>query len=157
MTLANMLQQKLSDWHPPGGREALAFTDEASGWAVAIQADRNDVLGCLVWELELRRTRDPGPAASVRAWADRVAARVTGLLEPLKLIEVDTERDEAMLRSEAPSPKGDKLHYYELRLRGTRHAVARRFQTTRDAEKREQVPFALTHEALAKLVADLTS
>ncbi len=34
----------------------FGLTDAASGWTVSLAADRCDELGCLVWELNLRRT-----------------------------------------------------------------------------------------------------
>jgi len=128
------------------------------GWAVAVTADRSDVLGCLVWEMTVRRTTPPAEGASLRAWGERIAARVTGLLEPLKLVEVDVQRNEALLRSDGPTQRGDNVVYYEAILQGTNAAVVRRYQGSRQGNtRREQVPFAITHEALAKLTADLTA
>jgi hypothetical protein len=83
---------------------------------------------------------------------------VTGLLEPLKLIEVDATRSEAVLRSETPAQKGDDVQYYEVLLRGTHAATLNRYQAPRTGPgKRRAVPFALTHEAIAKVVGDLTA
>lgn len=154
MTLTEKLLAKLSEWTPQGtGRHAL--TTAAPGWAVALSADRAESLSCLVWELTLTRT---GPAAdgfTLRAWAEGVAARVTGLLEPLRLLEVDEARGEALLRSDAPAQKGARVAYYEVRLYGTDRATVRRFAADRTQSGREQVSFALTHEVLAKLAGDV--
>ena len=38
-------------------------------------------------------------------------------MEPLRLIEVDAERDTALLRSTAPQQRGDDLFYYEVQLK----------------------------------------
>jgi hypothetical protein len=153
MSLANTLLEKLADWHPQG-RQQLVVPGEP--WTVVLAADRSDQVGCLVWELTLRRAAAPG--TPLAAWAERVAGRVTGLLEPLKLLEVDALRDEALLRSEEPAQRGDKLFYYELLLKGRGEALLRRYHGTRQGNgRREQVAFALTHEALAKLVTDLTA
>jgi len=156
MTLENTLQKRLAEWKPPGGRHDLVATDEKSGWSVTLTADKNDVLGCLVWEMAVRRQ---GPAAEggLRGWADRIVDRVTGLLEPLRVVEVDSERNEALLRSDNPVQKSDKLFYYEVLLKSTTQATIRRFQANHDGSKRTQVAFALTHEALAKFAADLTA
>jgi hypothetical protein len=125
---------------------------------VTLTADRADQLGCLVWELELRKNV---PAASdfaaLQAWAARVAERATGLLELLKVVEVDAARAEALLRSESPVSRGEQVKYYEVVLAGSGNALLRRYQAPRQGTgKREQVAFALTHEALAKLAFDLT-
>jgi hypothetical protein len=155
MSLANQLLEKLADWRPDS-RRSLAVPGQP--WAVTLTADCADQLGCLVWELALRRSAPPAGDRPLQAWAERVAGRVTGLLEPLKLLEVDTLRDEALLRSEEPAERDGQLFYYELLLRGRGEALVRRYHGARNGEaRREQVAFALTHEALAKLVADLTA
>jgi hypothetical protein len=152
MTLANTLLEKLADWLPPE-RASLAVGD-ASG-SVRLTADRSDQLGCLVWELAVQRSTPPGEGLA--AWAEQLAGRVTGLVEPLSVYEVDGLRDEALLRSEGPSQRGGRLFYYEVLLRGNGAALLRRYQASHDAAtKREQTAFALTHEVLAKLVDDLT-
>ena len=76
-------------------------------------------------------------------------------MEDLKLHEVDTGRNEAVLRSEAPSKKGEKLAYYEVILHGVGRAVVRRFNAGKAKPGREQVAFALTHEVLAHLAEDI--
>jgi hypothetical protein len=50
------------------------------------------------------------------------------------------------------------VQYYELLLRGEHAAMLRRYQAPRTGPgKRAAVPFALTHESIAKLAADLTA
>jgi hypothetical protein len=160
MTLNEAILQKVAEWRPKAGEgQGLSVADESSGWAVNVTADRNDELGCLVWELSLRRPTAPALSTDgLKAWAEHAAKHVTGLLEPLHVVEVDTERPEALLRSERVTQRGNALHYYEARLKANHEAVLRRFQGSHEEGKpRRQVPFALTHEALAKVVGDLTS
>lgn len=161
MTLDETVLQKVSECRPTlPGRSILGLPDEGSGWSAELTADRYDDLGCLVWELTLRRTAGAlaTDVASLRTWADRVAARATGLLEPLAVVEVDAERLVAQLRSNEPTHRGDKSAYYEVLLRAAGEATVHRYQTVQTANaRREQVAFALTHEALAKLAGDLTA
>src|SRR5579871_3436452 len=97
MTLENMLRKKLADPPPPDGS---APTLAHQGWNVQVRPAASDGLGCALWELTLQRDR---PAAGdVRAWAERVSRKVTGLLEPLRLLEVDAGRQVAVLRSATP-------------------------------------------------------
>ena len=56
------------------------------------------------------------PAESLRAWADRLAARVTYLMEPLVVLELDPVAGEAELRSQSPTARGELNAYYEVRL-----------------------------------------
>jgi len=156
MTLTESLLPKLSEWRPAGGgRHSWAASFPDAGWTVRVAADRADTLSCLVWELTLGRTGEPPAGLTLKAWAAAVADRVTGLLEPLKVYEVDEARNEAILRSEAPAKKGEALAYYEVRLGGLTSAAARRYTGSKTASSRTQVAFALTHEALAKLAGDI--
>src|SRR5262245_61901718 len=99
MTLAETLLPKVSEWRPAGpGRHSWAKAFPEHGWAVSLAADRADSLSCLVWELTVQRA-DGAARPELRPWAERVAARVTGLMEPLRLLEVDAGRGEAVLRS----------------------------------------------------------
>ncbi len=150
------LLQKLAEWRPVGsGRHALGCADITSGWTVTIEADRNDELGCLLWELTLRRAAPAGDA--LQAWAVRIAEQVTSLLEPLKVIEVDATRDEALLRSAQPTRRGVMLYYFEVLLKGTQEARLSRFQASAaDVKPRMQIAAPLTHEALVMFVADAT-
>jgi hypothetical protein len=161
MTLSDLVLQKLADWRPPGNeRSTLNIPDQGAGWSIALAADRCDELGCLVWELTLQPRADlvAKQRATVKTWAEQSAVRVCGLLEPLKVVEIDAQRNEAILRSEQPTERGEKSAYYELFFYGTTRAVLRRYQVVRPGgQRREQIVFALTHEALAKVVADIAS
>jgi hypothetical protein len=159
MSLDETLLQKLADWQPAPGRQTLHVPDQGAGWGVTLTVDRADQLGCLVWELDARRTTPLANAdAALAPWADRVADRVTGLLEPLKVVEVDQPRRLAMLRSTTPVQRGEHVFYYELILSAAGTANLRRYQAQPQGNgRRDQVAFALTHEALAKVAADVTS
>jgi|SRR5262245_49184951 len=156
MTLAEKLLRKLSDWQPAGdGRHSLSAAFPDAGWTAHLTADKADTLSCLVWEFTLSRTGSPTEGLTLRSWAEAIAKRASGLMEPLKVLEVDEVRGEAVLRSDSPAKKGERVMYYEVRLHGLTLAIARRFAATRTASGREQIPFALTHEALAKLADDI--
>jgi hypothetical protein len=156
MSLAEKLLPRLSDWYPAGdGRHSTSESFPDAGWTVQLCADKADSLSCLVWELALTRTAEPPAGLTLKGWAEGVAARVTGLMEPLKLHEVDDTRAEAVLRSETPAKKGDARVYYEVRLYGLGKAVVRRFAAGTATAGREQVAFALTHEVIAKLAGDV--
>jgi hypothetical protein len=156
MTLAENLLPKLSEWRQSGeGRHSWAGTFPTAGWTVRLTADKTDTLSCLVWELALTRTAEVPERLTLQTWATEVAVRVTGLLEPLKLHEVDETQQKAVLRSEKPARKGDALSYYEVCLSGLTTAVVRRYAANKVVSGRTQVAYALTHEAIAKLAGDL--
>lgn len=152
MTLANIVLQKLSETNPVNGRHDLAFADEASGWTLYLTADRTDELSVLAWEMSLRRPEGSGDVAS---WAKVLEKKTGGTFEALKLLEVDAPRRQALVRSANPVLRQGKLFYYELILQGASSISVRRYQATNQGEAREQIAFALTHEALSRIVEDL--
>jgi hypothetical protein len=152
MTLANMLRKKLAD--PPESGSGVVLAHQ--GWNVGLQPAAHDTLGCALNEVALHR--ETGAEGDPRPWAERVSRTATGLLEPLRLIEVDAPRRVALLRSSAPTPHDPGVEYYEVELHGTASARLRRFRGFQElGHKREQVPFTVTYEALGKLIGDFTA
>ena len=101
MTLEEMLLQKLAEWRFDNDRQTLTLNHAETGWNVAVVADCGDRVGCQLWELNVSRP-DAAPTADLKTRADRLVSRATGLMEPLRLIEVDVPGDAALLRSAAP-------------------------------------------------------
>jgi hypothetical protein len=156
MSLDVLLLEKLAKWRPDSARETLDVAD-ASGWSAVVTADCVDVVGVRLWELTVRRPAG-APAVNLKERAEQTCQRVTGLLEPLTLVEMDGVRNQAQLRSEQPGQLGDDRFYYEVLLEGEGSSTVRRYQAPRaDAPRRQQVPFTLTHEVLGKLVRDLSA
>jgi hypothetical protein len=156
MTLTESLLPKLSEWTPSGaGRHSWAAAFPTEGWTVRIAADKADSLSCLVWELTLSRTKEPPVGLTLKGWATAIAARTSGLLEPLKVHEVDDPRGEALLRSNTPTQKGEALAYYEVKLTGLTTATLRRYSAAKRKTGRNQTAFAITHELLAKVAGDI--
>ena len=157
MTLEETLLQKLAEFRPQGSdRQNLAVSDDETGCSITLSIDRNDDLSCALWEMS-QRSRSPlsERGLDLKRWADKVAGQVRGLLEPLRVIEIDDRRDEALIRSDEPTARKDERYYYELRLDGSGSALVRRYCGTTEVGRRRQVAFTLTHEAVAKLAADL--
>lgn len=156
--ISELLLPKLAEWQPSGvGRHSWSHTLPDQGWNLYITADKADSLGCLIWELSATRTYlIPATLQGVRSWTDRLASKASGLMEPLRVIEVDSTRLEAILRSDSPSSRGENVFYYEVKIMGQSRGELRRYQTSpKLANRREQVPFALTHEVIAKFFSDL--
>jgi hypothetical protein len=155
MTLGETLHKSLSDWpaHTDGPHERTAT---AGGWTATVKAAAVDTVGAKLHELELTRTAPAPEGTTLGGWAEGVAKRASGLLERLKVHEVDATHNQAVLRSDGPTVKADVAGYYEVVLTGTDKATVNRYQADRAAgTKREPVPFALTHETVAKLADDI--
>ncbi|HEX3152636.1 MAG TPA: hypothetical protein VHR66_31480 [Gemmataceae bacterium] len=158
MSLAETLLPKLADWQPVGeGRQAISFELPEHGWTVGLAADRADSVGCRLTQIDATRTTPVGEnAALLEAHARSAAGRVSGLLEPLHLVEVDRGRNIALLRSSSPPAKEDVVQYYEVQFAGRSRVTVARYKAKKSGPAgREAIPFSLTHEAIAKLVDDL--
>lgn len=166
MTLDEILRKKLTDWQPTSpGRNALAVEfpegEVPADVTARVVVDQSGPVGLSVWEIEVRRAashmaREKGLAD----WARRLANRITGLLEPVELLEVDEDRGVAQLRSRPPSSKDRLRFYHEFLLRRDSDqgsVTVRRYQAEIGSSAREQIAFDITREALIKLVTDLAS
>ena len=154
MTLASIIRQKLSEAPAANTRHQFVADDPHSGWTLYLTAERRDAWTAVTWEMCLRRAASGGDVAS---WAQRVAQRSSGLLEALRVVEVDLANNKALIRSEPPTERDGKVSYYEVVLEGAASALVRRFEATHTSGNREQVAFVLTNEVLAKWMGDLTA
>src|SRR5947209_13098258 len=117
MTLDEPLLTRLADWRPAGpGPHGFRSGLARPGWSLTATADQADALSCRLTELTVDGPA-PQPACTAAALtqrADRLPRRVTGLLEPLRLTEVDAARPEAQLRRGQPVAHGDQLYDRDL-------------------------------------------
>jgi len=150
------LLEKLTDWKPTQpGTNVLQMDLNPTGATVAIAAQKQDSLSCLVGEMTV--SSPVGPAGSGVPLSERASAmadRLTGLMENIRVIEVDAGAEVAVLRSSAPAVRGDAKHYYEVKVTPT-VANLKRYRTESGSNSRESIGYALTHEVLAKVADDL--
>ncbi len=147
MTLDDLLLEKVANWRPEG-RQELAVSD--AGRSIMLSADHVDAVGSRLWEVTVT-----GPApADLKARAVALADHVTGLLEPLRLYEADS--DAVLLRSEAPALRDHRKAYYEVRLGADGGVNLRRYEAD-GSSTRVVKAFTLTHDALGKFVRDVVA
>lgn len=154
---AKEFQARLNDWTPEGeGRHSGSFT--LDGWTVALTADDTSRFAGLVWDLTMTRQSELPAGRTLKQWGEAITASASGLMEDLKLLEVDTGRNVALLRSDKPTRIGNEASYYEILLDGLAKATVRRYRAdVKAGTPRHQVAFAITHESLAKLAADIAA
>jgi hypothetical protein len=151
--LAEPVQQSLSEWKPGDGRHTFSAAFPDAGWNLAATFDKAESLGGAAWEIALQRTGEAPEGCTLKGWAERTANQMSGLLESLRVYEVDSSEGIALLRSDGPQARGSARAYYELVLNGTSTATLKRFQSDiAPGSKRQQVPFAITYEALGQVV-----
>ncbi len=93
----------------------------------------------------------------LRAWANRVADRVTYLMEPLVLLEVDADGGQAELRSRNPTARDGRRAYYEVRLHRQGTLRLHRVAFDEADHKRRETHFQLSREVLERLTDDLVA
>lgn len=111
-------------------------------------------------EVEALEFTAQGPERSLddlRAWADRVANRLTYLMEPLVLLELDADGGTAELRSQSPTARDGQHAYYEVRLNRQGTLRLRRLAFEEADRKRRETPFQLSREVLERLADDLAA
>jgi hypothetical protein len=151
-----LIREKLANWHA-AGRDPVNLTIADGTWEVRIAAHESEAIAARVWEIQASSRRAPRHLKNSEDWAKAIVDRVTSLPERLCLIEHDPLSRQALLRSAVPGPAGDEgVRYFEVRLTRTTEVRLKRFEARRDpSQQRKQVSFAITHEALAKLITDL--
>lgn len=132
------------------------FDTGTSTWTLRCDFESLDNVGGRFRSIRLERhSGEITQPLDVRASVS--ANRLTGMLESIKLVEVDHVTRIAQLRSSAPLIRGTVRQYYELKIYDAQTITLERFQFDSVVGKRESILFTLTYDALAKLVNDLTS
>jgi hypothetical protein len=96
-------------------------------------------------------------AVALKDWADRLSKRVTYLMEPLKVIEIDADGGEVQVRSQSPTPREEQRGYYEMRLFRNGSLRLERFAYDGGTRQRHPVPCQLTREVLERLADDIAA
>jgi hypothetical protein len=133
-----------------------AVAIEESGHRLVLNLTASGPVGLAFESLEFTAT--PGRAwtpALAKVWGDRIAARVTYLMEPLVLLEQDALAGDVAIRSHAPTARGDNRAYYEIRIKdaGSLHLARVAFDET--TRRRCGVDCMMTREVLERLIDDL--
>jgi hypothetical protein len=94
---------------------------------------------------------------ALRGWGERLAARVTYLLEPLKVIEIDAGGGEVQIRSQAPTARAHQRGFYEVRLYKQGSLRMERFVYNDATRERQRTPCQLTREVVERLADDIAA
>ncbi len=117
-----------------------------------------DTVGVAFDNLEFVTTdRQECTSDALNDWGQRLAARVTYLLEPLKVLEIDAGGGEVQIRSQSPTARADQRGFYEVRL--YRHGALRmeRFVFDEATRQRRRTPCQFTKEVLERLADDIAA
>ena len=140
---------------PSGHAAASGGHAAASGGRLRAVLDAVDAIGCAFEELALETPALRGADTDRLAQtAQHLARRITYLLEPLRILEVDDRARIVQMRSVPPSTKGTARAYYEVLVREGGAVSVRRFEA-HPGKPRRQVPAQVTREVFIRLAHDL--
>lgn len=138
----------------------VAVQTTVAGQPVRVRLDVSHVesLGCRLESVQIAAPSLAGATVDdLKDWSQRLAARLTYLLESLRPLEVDEEAGEVMMRSEQPQHLPNGREYYELMLAasGQDSVTLRRYRSTRGTPGRDVVDMTLTRDVVGRLADDL--
>jgi hypothetical protein len=117
-----------------------------------------DSVGIALDRLEFSRSdRTEWSSPELNAWGERLAARITYLLEPLKVLEIDAGGGEVQIRSQAPTARAETRGYYEIRLFKNGTLRLERFVFDEASRQRKPTAAQFTREVLERLADDIAS
>jgi hypothetical protein len=94
---------------------------------------------------------------ALKAWGERLAARVTYFLEPLKVLEIDAGGGEVQIRSQSPTSRAEQRGFYEVRLFKQGTLRMERFVYSDATRKRQRTPCQFTREVIERLADDIAA
>lgn len=148
--------QRLTGFASPSARRIELVDPAAQRLTLDLLAV--DSLSCSLEALLLQIPRLAGREATViQDWADRLARRVTYLLEHVGPIETDTTTGTVLVRSNPPDRSASATRYYEMLLSAQANGTfaLKRYQAESGQPGRQLVEMHLTREVLTRLVGDL--
>ena len=154
MTFADRIDDELNRLRAAGGAGAL-IADAPNG-RLECDLTHVDAIGCAVEAFSFRTGRLSGATLErLKKIGEDLTRRVTYLLEPIAIIEIDAEGVTVQLRSSPPSQDGGVTTYYELAL--NRDGLTLRRYQSQAGQPRQAVPAHFTHEALRRLARDVSA
>ena len=133
-------------------------TIEEGPHRLALNLTALDSVGVAFDALDFTATGRPEwTSESLRSWGERLASRVTYLMEPFKVLELDAHGGEVNIRSQAPTTRDQQRSYYEVRLsmQGTLRMERNTFDEA--ARQRRRSACQLTREVLERLADDIVA
>ena len=141
-----------------------AFHDEErllechdAGHRLRCQLSALDKLGCAFQMFEVRS--DSLASASMdrlKELSEALSRRLTYLLEPISLVEVDADQRVVQLRSNPPQKDETGTSYYELLVASGGRLSLRRYAKS-PGNPRQPIPAQVTREVFFRLVADFAA
>jgi hypothetical protein len=149
------IQRELKRIQAVNGRGLLQVDADAGRLEADLQAV--DAIGCSFLTLAYSTDKLAGATSDdLKAVSDALVEKLTYLLEPIGLVEVDQDRYAVQLRSNPPQKGDDGTSYYELLVRRGGDVMLSRYQK-KSGQLRQIVPAHVTREVLQRLAEDFVA
>lgn len=158
MTIRSDFEAELTRLAAATGGPVTVEARDAAGRSVRGELTTVESLGCTVSHLLVSAPQLSGASTTaLRDWADRLAERLTYLLESLRPLETDEENGRLLMRSSTPQQSPTAREYYECMLAAESAGTVsfRRYRAETGVPGRTPVDMTLTREVLGRLVGDL--
>jgi hypothetical protein len=131
---------------------------EEGAHRLALNLTALDAVGVAFASLEFAATNRPEWSSdALGEWGTRLAGRVTYLMEPLKVLEVDAAGGEVDLRSQSPTTRDEHRSYYQVRLFKQGRLLMERRAFDQASRQARTVACQLTREVLERLADDIVA
>ncbi len=153
MSWKNQVSQSLAALAPPvTGQTVLRVADDRRELEAELSAI--DRLACAFDTFRVTiAAMATAETAQLKEHAGKLAAKLSYLLEPIGLIEVDADRCVVQLRSIPPQRDEDRIAYYELLAERGGTFSLRRYEVF-SGQPRQPVPAEVTREVFLRLADD---
>jgi hypothetical protein len=155
MTIHNEIHQQLDQIANKSAPPPYEMTLRLPHGTLQCTMAAADAIGCAVDRVRLSLAdHDRRPLAQIRTMADQLCKQLRYLVEPLQVIEVDTEQPLVQARSQPPTHDAERNScYYEL-LVAPQVITLLRFSAPRGGP-RSPTTMHLTREVLSRLLQDI--
>ncbi|HEV3006050.1 MAG TPA: hypothetical protein VGX78_16395 [Pirellulales bacterium] len=156
MTLAEQTRAALAA--VPAFADGLrTVSAEHGGLRLTCDLTALDTLACEFTRFAVRADKlAASPIGELKRVSEKLAARLTYLLEPISPVEVDAQQCVVQLRSNPPQRDADRTSYYELLVRrGGELSLCR--WTKNPGDVRQALSAQVTREVLLRLVSDFAA
>ncbi|WP_425397385.1 hypothetical protein [Aeoliella sp.] len=149
MSISKQLEQQLA----AAGAGPVSLVAQEGDHSVLCELAAIESLGVSVRLLELKSKKlDGKTSGELREIADKLASKVSYLLEAIAPVEVDDESCTIQMRSTPPHRAENATSYYEVLV--TAGAISlRRYNKSRRAARQAEA-FDITRQVLSRLVDD---
>lgn len=155
------LSQKIAaavDARPASGALPCATSVEDGAHRLTLHLTAAGPVGLAFSALDFATSaRNEWTPEALKAWGDRLAARVTYLMEPLVVLEHDVDGGEVELRSQSPTPRAQQRSFYEVRLNRAGTLRLSRIAFSEATRQRTATDCQMTGEVLERLADDIVA